>query len=86
MTLLSLRGIAKAFGGRQILRGVDLELPDRQGYASVPRLRACQPAPLAVLVGGSDDAASGFGALLGDPRHADGVMSLRDVLARAAGS
>ena len=28
MTLLSLRGIAKAFGGRQILRGVDLELPD----------------------------------------------------------
>jgi ATP-binding cassette subfamily F protein 3 len=27
MTLLSLRGIAKAFGGRQILRGVDLELP-----------------------------------------------------------
>jgi len=28
MTLLSLRGIAKAFGGRQILLGVDLELPD----------------------------------------------------------
>jgi ATP-binding cassette, subfamily F, member 3 len=28
MTLLSLRGITKAFGGRQILRGVDLELPD----------------------------------------------------------
>ena len=28
MTLLSLRGIAKAFGGRQILRGVDLEIPD----------------------------------------------------------
>jgi ATP-binding cassette subfamily F protein 3 len=28
MTLLSMRGIAKAFGGRQILRGVDLELPD----------------------------------------------------------
>jgi ATP-binding cassette subfamily F protein 3 len=28
MTLLSLRGIAKAFGGREILRGVDLELPD----------------------------------------------------------
>ena len=28
MTLLSLRGIAKAFGGRQILRGLDLELPD----------------------------------------------------------
>ncbi|HKO32812.1 MAG TPA: ABC-F family ATP-binding cassette domain-containing protein [Candidatus Limnocylindria bacterium] len=28
MTLLSLRGIVKAFGGRQILRGVDLQLPD----------------------------------------------------------
>ena len=28
MTLLSLRGIAKAFGGRQILRAVDLEIPD----------------------------------------------------------
>jgi ATP-binding cassette subfamily F protein 3 len=28
VTLLSLRGIAKAFGGREILRGVDLELPD----------------------------------------------------------
>ena len=28
MTLLALRGIAKAFGGRQILRGVDLELPE----------------------------------------------------------
>ena len=28
MTLLSLRGITKAFGGRQILRGVDFELPD----------------------------------------------------------
>ena len=28
MTLLSLRGIAKAFGGRHILRGVDLELAD----------------------------------------------------------
>ena len=28
MTLLALHGIAKAFGGRQILRGLDLELPD----------------------------------------------------------
>jgi ATP-binding cassette subfamily F protein 3 len=28
VTLLSLRGIAKAFGGRQILRGADLEIPD----------------------------------------------------------
>jgi ATP-binding cassette subfamily F protein 3 len=28
MTLLALRGIAKAYGGRQILRGLDLELPD----------------------------------------------------------
>ncbi|HSM38070.1 MAG TPA: ABC-F family ATP-binding cassette domain-containing protein, partial [Candidatus Limnocylindrales bacterium] len=28
MTLLSLRGVSKAFGGRQILRGADLELPD----------------------------------------------------------
>jgi ATP-binding cassette subfamily F protein 3 len=28
MTLLAMRGIAKAFGGREILRGVDLELPD----------------------------------------------------------
>jgi ATP-binding cassette, subfamily F, member 3 len=28
MTLLAFRGIAKAFGGRQILRGLDLELPD----------------------------------------------------------
>jgi ATP-binding cassette subfamily F protein 3 len=28
MTLLALHGIAKAYGGRQILRGVDLELPD----------------------------------------------------------
>ncbi len=28
MTLLALHGITKAFGGRQILRGVDLELPD----------------------------------------------------------
>ena len=28
MTLLAIRGIAKAFGGREILRGVDLELPD----------------------------------------------------------
>jgi ATP-binding cassette subfamily F protein 3 len=28
MTLLALHGIAKAYGGRQILRGLDLELPD----------------------------------------------------------
>jgi ATP-binding cassette subfamily F protein 3 len=28
MTLLSLRGIARSFGGRRILDGVDLELPD----------------------------------------------------------
>ena len=28
MTLLAVRGITKAFGGREILRGVDLELPD----------------------------------------------------------
>jgi ATP-binding cassette subfamily F protein 3 len=28
MTLLALHGISKAFGGRQILRGLDLELPD----------------------------------------------------------
>ena len=28
MTLLSIRGLTKAFGGREILRGVDLELPE----------------------------------------------------------
>lgn len=28
MTLLAIRGITKAFGGREILRGVDVELPD----------------------------------------------------------
>jgi ATP-binding cassette subfamily F protein 3 len=28
VTLLAIRGMTKAFGGRQILRGVDLELPD----------------------------------------------------------
>ena len=28
MTLLAVRGMTKAFGGRQILRGVDLEIPD----------------------------------------------------------
>ena len=28
MTLLAIRGLRKAFGGREILRGVDLELPD----------------------------------------------------------
>jgi ATP-binding cassette subfamily F protein 3 len=35
MTLLALHGIAKAFGGRQILRGLDLELPDRARYGLV---------------------------------------------------
>lgn len=60
---------------------VDLDLPRRDGYAVVASLGQGDPAPFAVLVGGSDDAPAALSAQLADPRNAGRIASLSAVLA-----
>jgi DNA-binding LytR/AlgR family response regulator len=64
---------------------IDLALGARAGYAVVARLAACEPAPVAALVAGDDDAPAAFAAALAEQAPADRMLPLADLLVRVLG-